>query len=71
MLQRGATVTRLLSQRASHRAQGPLSPTFIDAADYSVIDMGDYYIPFDLSAHPNLITLHTAIHHTDDPLRQR
>ena len=71
MRQRGATVTRLLSQRASHRAQGPRNPVFIDASKYSVIDIGDYYIPLDQSAHPNLITLHTLIHHADDPQKLR
>ena len=61
MLQRGATVTRLLSQRASHRSHGTANPVFIDAAQFSVIDMGDFYIPLDQAAHPNLVTLHSFV----------
>ena len=29
--------------------------------------MGNFYIPLDQSAHPNLITLHTKVRHDDDP----
>ena len=61
MLQSNATVTRLLSQRASHRAQRTVGPVFIDAAQFSVVDMGTFYLPLDPTAHPNLITLHSRV----------
>ena len=47
MLQHGATMTRMLSQRASHRAHASSNPVFIDAAQFSVIYMGNFYIPLD------------------------
>ena len=47
MLQHGATVTRLLSERASHRAHNTNGPVFIDAANFSVVDMGEFYFPLD------------------------
>jgi hypothetical protein len=67
MLQQGATVTRLLSQRASHKAHNATGPVFIDAAKFSVVDMGTFYLPLDQTAHPNLITLHSKVQHTDEP----
>ena len=67
MLQHGTTVTRLLSQRASHRAHNDNGPIFIDAAKFFVIDMGEFYLPLDQLAHPNLITPHSKIQHTHEP----
>ena len=66
LLTRGESVTRLLSQRAAHRLQGNSNPIFIDAANYSVIDMGEFYIPLDQLAHPNLLTLHSQIIKTSE-----
>ena len=66
MLQHGATVTRLLSQRASHRARNNNGSVFIDAAHFLVIDMGEFYLPLDQTIHPNLITLHSKIQHTQE-----
>ena len=47
MLQHGATMTRLLSQRASYRAHNTSGPVFIDATKFSIVDMGEFYLPLD------------------------
>ena len=46
-LTRGESATRLLGQRAAHGPKESSNPILIDAARYSVIDMGKYYIPLD------------------------
>ena len=67
LLQRGESVTRLLSQRAAHRIEGNNNPVFIDSRHYSVIDMGKLYIPLDQLANPNLLTLHSKVISTTEP----
>ncbi len=54
-------MTRLLSQRASHATTSHTKPTFIDASDFSIIDVGKFFIPLDQKDQHNLLTLHTKI----------
>jgi hypothetical protein len=67
LLKKGNHVTRLMSQRAAHKTHNQYRPVFIDAADFSVIDVGHFYIPMDQYVHHNLLTLHTKIHSTNIP----
>ena len=57
LLKKGNHVTRLMSQRAAHKTHNQYRPVFIDAADFSVIDVGHFYIPMDQHVQHNLLTL--------------
>ena len=47
LLKKGNHVTRLMSQRAAHKTHNQYRPVFIDAAEFSVVDIGHFYIPMD------------------------
>ena len=59
LLKKGNHVARLMSQRAAHKTHNQYQPIFIDATDFSVIDVGHFYIPMDQHVHHNLLKLHT------------
>ncbi len=61
LLKKGNHVTRLMSQRAAHKTHNQYLPVLIDAADFSVIGVGHFYIPMDQHIQHNLLTLHTKI----------
>jgi hypothetical protein len=47
LINKGEPVTRLLSQRAAHKASTKIKPTFIDSLNYSVIDLGQFFVRLD------------------------
>ena len=67
LMNNGAKVTRLLSQRAAHTLNGGSKPTFISSAESSTIHFQDYYIELDAETNRNLLTMHSRIIHDDRP----
>lgn len=67
LLKKGEHVTRLMSQRVAHKTHIKHRQIFIDAANFSIIEVGDSYIPMDQHTHHNLLTIHTRIHPADIP----
>ena len=67
LMDNGAKVTRLLSQRAAHILDNGTKPVFVSSAESSTIHFGDSYIQLDTAANRNLLTMHSKIVRDERP----